>query len=639
MKTFSNRKKYAIGVIISLVLCIFGGLLANLAQTDFGKVTKKTLQFESASGHTIGAEMLIPDTATKETPAPAIVWAHGGNTNKEKSDNFQIEWARRGFVVISFDLYGHGESEVLNDTEWFENGRGLYDTVQYAATIPYIDKDRIAVSGHSRGGNTIHESLLLDNELETPLIKAVLYVGRDAVYKDNETASFGYFPGKTNTTQAAEKGGNGEYFNYYGSRDVGIIADKYDDFSFKEKDTETGAMKPNPEFLKSENAKSFLNYGITPDENTADGVDGQWYTKDIEGETASRIIYMPMATHGTSIFVSSACTDAVEFMMTSFDMTSELNASSHIYPLKMAGTLMGFVGFFLFVVYMALLLVQYEPFAAVGQGEDALMRQAGRDPKGKKWLWGCLIANTIFPMVSALLLFYWKVDKVVGSFFMQGMPLFYGIWGSVNAAFVILTTVIWYQCYAKKNGIGLDSINLKIKGKTLATTIGTALTVTGLAFVLLFFVKFCFQTDFRILYWAVRPFNARRLLEALKLLPFFTAAYVTASVFINCLNYNTSFGKTDKKNIWFLSILNILPPFILAALGYGYFFATGVNGFYGANNQISDWMVAPLVPMLITPFITRAIYKKTKNPYLGGIINAVIVTIMTCVNAQIVFPA
>lgn len=50
-------------------------------------------------------------------------------------------------------------------------------------------------------------------------------------------------------------------------------------------------------------------------------------------------------------------------------------------------------------------------------------------------------------------------------------------------------------------------------------------------------------------------------------------------------------------------------------------------------------MVAPLVPMLVTPFVTRAIYKKTRNPYLGGIINAVIITIMTCVNAQIVFPA
>lgn len=222
---------------------------------------------------------------------------------------------------------------------------------------------------------------------------------------------------------------------------------------------------------------------------------------------------------------------------------------------------------------------------------------------------------------------------------MQGMPLFYGVWGTVNAIFVILTTIIWYNCYAKKNGISLDSIDMRTSVAQIGKTIATALVVTGMAFVLLFSVKFFFNTDFRFLYWAVRPFNARRMLEAMKLLPFFTVAYVTASIFINCLNFNTSFGKTERKNICLLAFLNILPPFLLAVAGYGYFFITGVNGFYGTNNQISDWMVAPLVPMLVTPFVTRAIYKKTRNPYLGGIINAVIITIMTCVNAQIVFPA
>lgn len=638
MKKLSNKRKYAIGVLISLFLCIFGGFLANLAQTDMGNVIKKELQFETDSGHTLGANILIPDSATKDNPAPAIIWAHGGNTNKERSDNFQIEWARRGFVVISFDLYGHGESEVLNDTEWFENGRGLYDTVLYATTIPYIDADRIAVAGHSRGGNTIHESILLDNELETPLIKAVLYVGRDAIYKDNETASFGYFPGKTNTTQQAEEGGTGEYFNYYGSRDVGIIADLYDDYSFKETDEETGEMKPNPEYLKSNNAKSFLNFGITPDANTADGVEGQWYEQEIDGETASRIIYTPFATHGTSVYSSAACTDAMEFMTTVFDMPTDLADDSHIYPLKTVGTLMGFVGFFIFVTYMALLLTQYEPFSVAGSAENAVMRQANTHPAGKKWLWGCLIVNTIFPMLSAMVLFYFKLDKVVNGVFMQSLPLFYGVWGTINAAFVILTTVIWYRCYAKKQGISLDSIDIKTSLPRLGKTIAVALIVTGLAFVLLFFVHFVFQTDFRIWYWSIRTFNARRLAEALKYLPFFIVAYVTASVFINCLNYNSSFGKTSRRNIWFLAVLNVLPPLILAGLGYGYFFITGVNSFYGANNQIPDWMTSPLVPMFVTPFVARAIYKRTKNPYLGGIISAIIVTIMTCVNAQIVFP-
>lgn len=381
----------------------------------------------------------------------------------------------------------------------------------------------------------------MDNELETPVIKAVLYVGRDAVYRDNETASFGYFPGKTNTAQAAEKGGNGEYFNFYGSRDVGIIADKYDDFSFKEKDEETGSMKPNPEYLQSNNARSFLNFGITPDESTPDGVEGKWYEQEIDGKVAKRVIYMPFSNHGGAVFVSAACTDAVEFMTTVFGTESTLTAGAHIYPLKTVGNLMGFVGFFMFLACMALLLVQYEPFSGASAGENAVMRQAGDQKEGKLWLGGCLLANTVFPLLSVLILFHFKVDKVVNGFFMQGMPLF-------------------------------------------------------------------------------------------------MVAYVTASVFINCLNFNTSFGKTEKKNIVVLSLLNILSPFILAALGYGYFLATGVNSFYGTNNQISDWMVPPLLLLFITPFITRAIYRKTKNPYLGGIINAVIVTIMTCVNAQIVFP-
>ena len=48
-----DRKKYAVLTVISICLCLIGGLLANLAQTDMGNVTKKTILFESASGHTI----------------------------------------------------------------------------------------------------------------------------------------------------------------------------------------------------------------------------------------------------------------------------------------------------------------------------------------------------------------------------------------------------------------------------------------------------------------------------------------------------------------------------------------------------------------------------------------------------------
>lgn len=276
-----EKKLYTVFTLISLFICIVCAFFANLAQTNFGSVEKKTIKFESTSGYTISADILKPINSSTENPSPAIVWAHGGNANKERSDNFQIEWARRGFVVVSFDLYGHGESELLDDTEWFINGRGLYDTVEYLTTIGYVDAENIAVAGHSRGGNTIHESILIDNEQTTPLIKSVLYIGRDAVYKDNETAAFGYFPGKTTSAQASTQE-NGQYFNYYGSRDVGIIAGLYDDFSFKESD-EDGNLKPNPDVLSFEKIKSFLNFGITPNDETPDGISGKWYTKKLMG--------------------------------------------------------------------------------------------------------------------------------------------------------------------------------------------------------------------------------------------------------------------------------------------------------------------------------------------------------------------
>lgn len=102
---------YGAATILAVALCIIGSCLANLAQTDFGKVDKENLIIESSSGHRLGINMLKPDTATDKTPAPTIVFSHGGNGMKEKWDNYQIEWARRGFVVLSFDLYGMGDSE------------------------------------------------------------------------------------------------------------------------------------------------------------------------------------------------------------------------------------------------------------------------------------------------------------------------------------------------------------------------------------------------------------------------------------------------------------------------------------------------------------------------------------------------
>jgi hypothetical protein len=626
------------GLAAALVLCFIGALGSNVLQTNFGAITKKTIQFDSVNGHLLSADLFIPKSATAKLPAPVIVWAHGGNSNKERSDAYQIEWARRGYVVLAIDLYSHGDSEILNNGDWFDGGRGVYDAVKYALSLPYVDKNHVAISGMSRGGNSCHESILLDNEADKQLISAVFYVGRDAVYRDNESASFGYYPGKVNTQQQAQRGGTGEYYNFYGGRSVGILANKYDDYSFKERDPSTGRMKPNPRYYASNNAKSFVNFGVTPDAGTPDAVVGQWYQKQIDGRTAKRIIYMPAVNHTLSIFVPEAVSSAVDFFTNVFPSNTTLKRGNiGVSLVKSFFSMAGFAGFFIFLVFFTLRVIK-RPFFSVLQSSSPAKMRPVNDRTGNRWLWTCLILTTLLSLLCALLLFQLKADKFVGRFFNQVVPFYYAMWGSLNGIMFLAIILLWYFIYAKKHNITATLLDISMNRESILKTILLGIYVSVSAYIMVFAVKYFFNTDFRFLIWGLRPITAERLVQALKLLPFFVFFYVVNSLVINSMNFSESFGKSEKGNIWLMAGLNLLPPLLLCDLGYVYFMITGINGLYPVNNQIPDWMSTPLFLLFITPFITRSIYKQTRNPYLGGIINGIIVTLMTCATTQTTFP-
>ena len=88
-----------IGIALMLLCCI----VVSTVQTSAGKVTMKELSFETDSGYLMSAYLFIPDSATPETPAPAVVTSHGYLNNKEMTDANYVELARRGFVVLAID--------------------------------------------------------------------------------------------------------------------------------------------------------------------------------------------------------------------------------------------------------------------------------------------------------------------------------------------------------------------------------------------------------------------------------------------------------------------------------------------------------------------------------------------------------
>lgn len=180
----SNRLPVRI-LAVALALLLVSCIGASLVQTNFGRVTVKDLRWETLSGHRMSALLLVPDNATAEHPAPAIVCSHGWLNNREMQDLNYVEYARRGFVVLSIDMYGHGNSDDLPEGTWWlpeHHANGMYDAVQLIADLPYVDAGRIGVTGHSNGALASRTAVLLDNEAETPLIAAALLVSNDAVY-------------------------------------------------------------------------------------------------------------------------------------------------------------------------------------------------------------------------------------------------------------------------------------------------------------------------------------------------------------------------------------------------------------------------------------------------------------------------
>ena len=106
-----NKKgavRFFVGCMAILIVCsifIWG------FQSSWGKVKIERIYLEGEDGTTISTLIYIPENATDETPAPVAVILHGRSNHAHSNDTWSLEMARRGFVVLSPDLQGGGESD------------------------------------------------------------------------------------------------------------------------------------------------------------------------------------------------------------------------------------------------------------------------------------------------------------------------------------------------------------------------------------------------------------------------------------------------------------------------------------------------------------------------------------------------
>ena len=112
--------------------------------------------------------------------------------------------------------------------------------------------------------------------------------------------------------------------------------------------------------------------------------------------------------------------------------------------------------------------------------------------------------------------------------------------------------------------------------------------------------------------------------------------FLANAIYVNCFNYYESEDRKRQRCNTLLQIaISLLPVAILIILQYAHLFTTGTV-LFESNNAHS--MILWLFPMvLLIPAATvigRKIYKETKNPYLPAIINAILITFITCANTS-----
>ena len=147
-----------------------------------GKVDMQELMFETDAGYTMSAYIFIPEGVNADNPAPAIVTSHGYLNNKEMQDANYVELARRGFVVLAIDQPCHGDSEILQ----INTAPGVYQGALALSRMPFVDAERIGVTGHSMGGRSCNAAIASDNAADEQVIAAVLLNCADATYVDED---------------------------------------------------------------------------------------------------------------------------------------------------------------------------------------------------------------------------------------------------------------------------------------------------------------------------------------------------------------------------------------------------------------------------------------------------------------------
>ena len=301
-------------LLISASVILACSWLAASIQSSGGRIDIEAMKIPTQNGQWVALDLFKPKSASAESPAPFVVVIPGFQRSREALSNISLELARRGIVVAAIDPYAQGSSSAsLSRRAATTEGYGMFAVVDYAASsnnLNYIDKSRIAATGHSAGGNAA--------------IRGANYFGKEAARSGQPSKLHSVFVSGyvlTLTDQVLKDVRS----------NVGVSYAFYDEGAYRN-ELRNGDMRRAPEALRAVNS----GLGSSPVDEV---IIGRYYGDKMS--RTLRVVHNERVLHPFQPYDTEATANQLEYFETVFDLDSGISSDDQIWYWK---ELLSFLG-------------------------------------------------------------------------------------------------------------------------------------------------------------------------------------------------------------------------------------------------------------------------------------------------------
>ncbi|MFX1317963.1 MAG: alpha/beta hydrolase [Promethearchaeota archaeon] len=564
------RPRYLV-FLISIIMMVSGISMAWVAQNNFGTVQATEITLATSDGVPISGILQRPLAATGATPLPGVVVIHGVIQSKEWVMAFGIELARRGFVVLTIDAVGHGNSGSSTDPN---ADRGGLTALEYLNDLSYVST--LGVIGHSMGAGIAIQTI---NESSIQVDSLVLVGG--------------------------SSGSMATWANATYPRNLFFVVGLYDELF---------------------DVPELLNTLTGPFNTTGPVVPGQLYGDFVTG--TARGIILPPTNHLFETLDTACISSTIEWLMASLKGAPDafwIPSQNLLYPIWVAGGFLACLGAILSVFTLFTIIIGFPVFRKIQQEPDSAYHARTPLYLGMGLLYGLLGLGALFAMLLT--------DLPIAYPQSLGLPVILGLFiGSLVAGLLLFG--IKYILNRKSDTPtwndfgGFNGGEQKSYSKTAQTIgLGFLLGIIGIAWLYLWVlpVDLLLALDFRVFLPFLKALSPQRALFIplyfILFLPItlidglWIMGYLRTKPMENWWKTQTSWTiKAILIKILVMTIILIIQ--IIASLTIGGPFISGFIGFY----LLFLWIFIPMYAVSTTYLAWS--YRLSNRFYIAVLFNA-----------------